>query len=59
MNIAAIAPQPEMKKLSSNDLKKKVMDYKRDNEYLAKMTSYNETKAQLIRKGIAAERIRK
>ena len=23
MNIAAIAPQPEMKKLSSNDLKKK------------------------------------
>ena len=59
MNIASIAPQPEMRKLSSNDLKQKVMDYKRDNEYLAKMTSYNETKAQLIREGIAAERIRK
>ena len=58
MNIAAIAPQPEMRKLSSNDLKQKVMDYRRDNEYLAKMTAYNETKAQLIREGIAAERIR-
>jgi|GEM_PF-3013083 len=58
MNIAAIAPQPEMRKLSSNDLKQKVMDHRKDNEYLARMTVYNENKAQLIREGIAAERIR-
>jgi hypothetical protein len=58
MNIAAITPQQEVRKFSSNDLKQKVMDYRKDNEYLAKMTAYNENKAQLIREGIAAERIR-
>ena len=58
MNIATIAPQTEVRKFTSNDLKQKVMDYKKDNEYLARMTAYNENKAQLIRAGIAEERIR-
>jgi len=58
MNIASVTPQQEVRKFSSNDLKQKVMDYRKDNEYLAKMTAYNKNKAQLIREGIAAERIR-
>ena len=58
MNIATIAPQTEVRKFTSNDLKQKVMDYKKDNEYLARMTAYNENKAQLIRSGVAEERIR-
>ncbi len=59
MNIASIAPQQEVRRFSSNELKKKVQDHHRvDNDYLARMTVYNENKAQLIREGISEERIR-
>ncbi len=58
MNFTSITQQQEVKKCSSNELRKKVLDYRKNNEYLAKMTVYNENKSQMIRDGIMAERIR-
>ena len=58
MNASSITPQQVVKNSSSNELRQRVVDYKKDNEYLAKMTAYNQQKAQLIREGISEERIR-
>jgi hypothetical protein len=58
MNVASIVPQTEVRKLTSNQLKQRVIDYKKDNQYLDKMTGYIETKAQLVGEVITAERIR-
>ena len=58
MNIASISTQDEVKKLSSDELRKKIQDYKKDNEYLARMSVYNSTRTQLIQDGIEAELIR-
>jgi len=58
MNIASIYPQDQIKRFSSDELRKKIQDYKKDNEYLAKMSAYNATRTQLIQDGIEAERIR-
>ncbi len=58
MNIAAISTKDQVKSLSSDELRKKIQDYKKDNEYLARMSAYNATRIQMIQDGIEAERIR-
>ena len=53
-----ITQKENVKKSSSNELRKKIQDHQKDNDYLANMTAYNSNKSQLIQDGIAAERIR-
>jgi hypothetical protein len=51
MNASVIIANPEVKRMSSDELKKKVLNYRKDNEYLEKMTNNNAERQLLIQQG--------
>ncbi len=51
MSLKLIITNPEAKKISSDELKLKVLNYRRDNEYLEAMVNHNAEKQLLIKQG--------
>ena len=51
MNASVIIANPEVKRMSSDELKKKVLNYRKDNEYLEKMINNNAERQLLIQQG--------
>ena len=51
MSAQLIVTNPEVKKLSSDELKKKVLNYREDNAYLEKLVSDTAEKQLLIEQG--------
>lgn len=51
MSVQLIIINPEVKKASSDELKEKVLNYRKDNEYLEEMINHNAEKQLLIKQG--------
>ncbi len=57
MATKVIALTTEVKKMSSNELKKRVEDHKRDNQYLQGLTNNYNNRLHIIQDGILAKMV--